>query len=391
MLACASSSAERLVLTTPADHRKKWWPGPNVREAQGVAVDGRLLVFGGYGYACVPKYVISDYRETPDARPRRKRGGGCGGYEIMHNATWSLEMPVMSARGELNGGGWTAKEPMPIQHMGVPQQGNTHMGNAVDEATGDVYLVGGLALAPGNYGRRGSHSVNAALVYHSRRNEWSRLPDLPEELLGGGAALLEGRLHFVAGGVFHSGMYHGDSSKHWALSIGDEKPAWRPLASSSYPRNHMAMVAHAGQLYAFGGQLLNQEACKNQAVLEAYDPRTDSWRTLAPMPVGRGHITPSSLSTPHGIVVLGGTVDKPPWDPDRCRTPGVPAASGLHFDAWTGVWTEFLESPAGPSQVCGFFPLRYEEGAAPLNQSLNQSMLVCSLSDHVDFRIATWL
>ena len=190
-------------------------------------------------------------------------------------------------------------------------------------------------------------------MYYSRSNHWARLPALPEPLLGGGAALLGGRLHFVGGALFRDGMYLRDSAQHYVLSLSEGHhheeghSGWQRLPGLSYARNHMALVEHGGRLFAFGGQLLNEEACMNQPTLEAYDPAQDRWETLAAMPAGRGHITPSSLSTPHGIVVAGGVVDKPRSGKAPCKTPGIEASAGLLYDFGKNRWSSLPGAPCG--------------------------------------------
>ena len=193
--------------------------------------------------------------------------------------------------------------------------------------------------------------------------------------------------------MFRDGMYLRDSAQHYVLSLYEEKRGWQRLPALSYARNHMAMVEHGGRLFAFGGQLLNEEACMNQATLEAYDSGLGRWETLAPMPAGRGHITPSSLNTPHGIIVAGGVVNKPRSDKLPCKTPGVEASAGLIYDLGRNRWESLPGAPRGPSQVCGLFELQHT------NHTLNagvggaehrhSTVLACALEDYVEIVFAS--
>ena len=160
--ACISKTGDASAALYPVSkwHRLRWHkPGPDVREPQGVAVDGRLLVFGGYVPSCVPAVVVNNWRAKPSDPPEKRTIGGCSRFNIMSNKTWSLELPSMGPSGEPVGGGWSEMRPLP---MGSQYQGNTHMGNVADPSTGAVYLVGGLALRRGEYGRLGSESISDA-------------------------------------------------------------------------------------------------------------------------------------------------------------------------------------------------------------------------------------
>jgi hypothetical protein len=74
------------------------------------------------------------------------------------------------------------------------------------------------------------------------------------------------------------------------------------------------------RIYAMGGQLLKQEGCSNQVRVEAWDPDTNTWEIRASLPHGLGHIAPATISTPHGIVVVGGAKDR---SGGSCSPPGA--------------------------------------------------------------------
>jgi N-acetylneuraminic acid mutarotase len=51
-------------------------------------------------------------------------------------------------------------------------------------------------------------------------------------------------------------------------------------------RGEVAAVAYQGKLYAIGGNVAGNAVPRN----EVYDPATNSWRELAPMPIARDHL-----------------------------------------------------------------------------------------------------
>src|ERR1700742_4853849 len=60
-------------------------------------------------------------------------------------------------------------------------------------------------------------------------------------------------------------------------------------------RGEVSAVVYNDKLYAVGGNVASNAVPRN----EVYDPATDQWRELAPMPVARDHL---------GIAVLNGKI-----------------------------------------------------------------------------------
>jgi hypothetical protein len=77
--------------------------------------------------------------------------------------------------------------------------------------------------------------------------------------------------------------------------------SWTLKAPMPAPRGETAAIALAGKLYAIGGNVLTVGApfAKSVPRNEVYDPATDRWRVLAPMPVGRDHL---------GLAVVNGKI-----------------------------------------------------------------------------------
>src|SRR5258708_40189705 len=76
---------------------------------------------------------------------------------------------------------------------------------------------------------------------------------------------------------------------------------WTLKAPMPAPRGETAAIAFGGKLYAIGGNVLTVGApfAKSVPRSEEYDPATDRWRVLAPMPVGRDHL---------GLAVVNGKI-----------------------------------------------------------------------------------
>ncbi|MCI0620391.1 MAG: hypothetical protein L0387_01730 [Acidobacteria bacterium] len=185
---------------------------------------------------------------------------------------------------------WTRIGDMPIAV--------THAGFAVDGDT--VWMAGGfLGDHPGK-------AVRDVWKYDTAGDRWTPGPALPEERASGGLALLGRELHFI-GGLKKDRQT--DSSDHWVLSL-DGDPKWTAKAPMPVPRNHMAVVAYEGRIYALGGVYGHDGISGDLAVAHVYDPLTDNWREVAPLRRPRSHFEPGTFIAGGRIVIVGGRSDK---------------------------------------------------------------------------------
>src|SRR5665811_2043779 len=80
--------------------------------------------------------------------------------------------------------------------------------------------------------------------------------------------------------------------------------SWAPRAQMPTPREHLAVVASDGRIYAIGGRASGDEGERFAAAAEVYDIVTDQWKTLPELPTPRGGFP--GVFTQGQVVVLGG-------------------------------------------------------------------------------------
>jgi N-acetylneuraminic acid mutarotase len=148
---------------------------------------------------------------------------------------------------------------------------------------GSLYVVGG-------YGRQGSPLRSAFVLGDGR---WRALPGLPEPRAAAGAAVVGGKL-YVVGGV----TLAADGGRTLARRMLVFDLARRRWQSSPgpRPREHLAVTAARGRVYALAGRLGGLDT--NLAVFQEYRPGA-GWRTLPPVPEARGGTA---------AAVVGGTI-----------------------------------------------------------------------------------
>jgi N-acetylneuraminic acid mutarotase len=134
------------------------------------------------------------------------------------------------------------------------------------------------------------------------------LPDLPIQRNHLAVVAIEGKV-YVAGGRFGAGF---NSERTAALEVYDPATnAWTARAPLPAPRGGVASVAADGCLYVIGGEGNYADPRGLNDENEAYDPRTDTWHSLAPMPtpthglVGAAFVN-GRIHVPGGSVTIGG-------------------------------------------------------------------------------------
>ena len=300
-------------------------------EAQGLAADGLLYVFGGF-------------------------------FTNAGGPTTTGQAHVYDPAADL----WLPLGDMP--------ELLTHAGQAADGPT--VYLAGGFV------GDHPGGSTEHVWVYDTVTDFWMEGPSLPADRGGGGLVRLDRELHYFGGATRVEGInVLTDFGDHWILDLGptdspfDDDFAWTAAAPLPNPRNHMGAAAVGGLAYAFGGQHGGNESSGNQASVHAYDPESDTWSQVDDLPEPLGHITASSFVMNGRIVVTAGvtnngkTANVVEYDPASdtwVALPDLPAArqspvsgiigdqmvvtggsqSGIETTTWIGVLTDRWDQPA---------------------------------------------
>lgn len=251
-------------------------------EAFGAFANGKLYVFGGY---------YGDPSYTPTQRA-----------DVYDPATNT----------------WMAIANLP--------RGLSHSGVAVDDD--NIYMAGGYPAQLDGTGQ--NFSTTAVWKYDTRTNAYTSMPPLPAARGGGVLVRIERILHYFGG----SDRSRRDAGTHWALDI-DAGTAWKTLAPMPTPRNHLGGALLNGKIYAVGGQNGQDARALYRSNVDAYDPSTDMWTAAASLPQVRSHHNASTFAMGGRIIAVGG----------ESAFSGARLANVTAYDPTTNTWTELEPMP----------------------------------------------
>jgi N-acetylneuraminic acid mutarotase len=253
-------------------------------EASPIVIDGRLFVFGGFS-------------------------------DVERNASGAVRVFDPATRS------WSTRTEMP--------GARTHV-NAV--------LVGRTVwLAGGFLGQHPGAATDEVLLYDVDADSWTRGPALPAKRASGALFLLGNRLHYAGGFLEDRDTPAAD---HWVLDL--DAPgvtrSWSPATPIPVARGHASVATTDGKAYVIGGTIRHDPHQLDISDVHRYDPSTDTWAAVAPIPAPRSHAEPSTFVWDARIWVIAG----------RQRPIGIEASPHVTvYDPASDTWTAHANLPVG--------------------------------------------
>ena len=290
-------------------------PGPNVSELVTGAENPVYEVCDpGQGEVREPDQPVQEggrwRREAPLPNPRDElRAAAVGGQVFIlngHGLTDEGEVTSISDVHVFDPATGTYSRapdtPVPLDH------------SAVVAYRGDIYVVGGDSNGEPSGG---------LWRYSPDQGEWETLPSMPTPRAGHAAGVIGDRLYAV-GGTTDSAFADFEEPALTSLEIYDfESGEWSRGPDMPTARHHFDATVLDGQLYAIGGRAPGDFSLDT---VERFDPDQGVWEPVAPLPLGTGGETATTL--PGRVVVAAGGDDLDGW-----VTPATWA-----FDPGEGQW-----------------------------------------------------
>jgi N-acetylneuraminic acid mutarotase len=223
--------------------------------------------------------------------------------------------------------------------LGDMPQGLTHAGCAYDDRY--IYVAGGYTV--NSAGTKQVFAINNVRRYDTVNKSWTSLPNLPSARGGGSMVLVDNELIFMGG----SDINRQDKSDVWELHLDDLDDGWTSIAALPQARNHFAAVSYNGDVYVLGGQT-GQDAGSvfkrdvwrlNRS--EHGGGQNYVWETRASLiNQARSHIAYAAFVHNGKIIIAGGETDS--------GTPNKPKLLNNveQYDPSTNKWSSLTPLPA---------------------------------------------
>ena len=313
------------IFITPVLAQGRWikltpFPEP-AEELLGASANGKLYVFCGLAPGWKPIGMVYEYDPAADKWTKKKpmplashhvsftehKGKiyAFGGFVLPQSGppAW---VPIDNAwEYDPASDSWRALAPVP-----------TKRGSPVAVSAGDrIYVIGDAVAGPGQsavHPQRPHTSVGTVEEYDPATNTWRQRAPMPtprNHMVGGA---INGKV-YVASGRVGAAFISGGSSNVGVIEAYDPATdSWsQALARMANARSAGAGAVYNGKLYITGGEYQEPGMMATFRSLEAFDPATNSWQTLQPMPVSRhglaGAVVGNRLHMVSGDVQSAGT------------------------------------------------------------------------------------
>jgi N-acetylneuraminic acid mutarotase len=267
-------------------------PMPTARqELATAALNGKIYAIGGYDSSGTPTNIVEVYDPATNtwssAHPIPRA--------LHHNSAAVAAGKLYSFGGpstqtfvydELNDS-WSEVASMLFFHALTP---------AVGVFNDKIYVAGGANGGVGN------SMQNQVEVYDPVANTWSALQSMRFGRNHCGGAFIDGKFYVVGG------------RRVRALDANEvydpQTNTWAPQAPLPTPRAGIGVAAVNGELFVFGGETFDPNGGGEvHGEVEVFNPATNTWRSLSPMPNPRHGIWASVIGNniflPGGGLVAG--------------------------------------------------------------------------------------
>jgi N-acetylneuraminic acid mutarotase len=228
---------------------------------------------------------------------------------------------------------WQERAPLPqaLGHVGVAELG------------GKLYAIGGFTADVH------MHPQSVALVYDPKIDRWSELQPLSSPRGSVAVAAFDGKLHIFGGRTSEKvvkrstpgvpDMFIGIGTVTTHEIYDPDKGEWsQSVPLPGPPRDHMGIAVVDEKIHVFGGRI--NDFRDLQARHDVYDPKANTWTSASPLPRPR---SAGAFTVLNGLIIYAGGECKPGGEiATRNAFEDVSA-----YDPKTDTWTTLTPLPQG--------------------------------------------
>ena len=253
-------------------------------ELYGSVVSGKFYVLGGFGVGGMAPGLVFEYDPATDRWARKKDMP----VKVHHQAQTPLNGKLYVFGGCLQGisgeGGttnawewdpvadsWRALAPLTVKRCSA----------VAEQVDGKIYLIGGLEPMENGKGTRVSGRNQ---MYDPATNTWTERSPMPTTRNHAMAGAVNGKI-YVMGGRLAAGNIPVTTNIDTVEEYDPATNLWSPVKERMLQvRSGGGWATCNGRIYVGGGEWITREFYAALRAVDAYDPATNTWEALTPMP-----------------------------------------------------------------------------------------------------------
>ena len=313
----------------PQGHWSKAAPFPQPEEElYGVAANGKMYVFGGFG-AGKPVGMLWEYDPATDkwtkkqTVPRPVHHSALAEY---HGKIYMFGGYVYNVDPNIPGGGWEPVDnvweydPVADSWKALTPLPEKRGSPVAVEVGGQIYVIGGAIPEPGSKEvairpSRAARSVGTNEAYDPETNKWMSRSPMPTARNHVFAGAVNGKIYVIGGRLtspFITVASNLDVVEEYdpVTNTWDGSGARTPMPT---PRSGGGWATYNGKIYVAGGEIQTRQLVGAFRALEAYDPATNSWSILQSLPIPRHGVATAVVGNKihfvSGHITSGGAPD----------------------------------------------------------------------------------
>lgn len=149
---------------------------------------------------------------------------------------------------------------------------------ATDRCLCSAGVLEGRLYAVGGWGS--GETLNTMEVYDDQNDTWTAAPPMIERRKGLSVAILDGYMYAIGG-------HNGPDDLKQVERYDPRTETWEAVAPMITGRACFGVGVLHGLLYVMGGRVHVADGFGGMAKCERYDPKTNTWESVASMPVAR--------------------------------------------------------------------------------------------------------
>jgi len=293
VIAAATSMAAGSVGTAraqaPAQGRVPQWvkaapfPVPE-EELYGSVINGKFYVLGGFGVGGMAPGLVFEYDPAGDRWTRKKDMP----IKVHHQAQIPLNGKLYVFGGCLqgiSGEGGTQNawewDPVADTWKALAQMDRKRCSAVAEQVDGKIYLIGGLE--PMENGK-GTRVTGLNQMYDPATNTWANRSPMPTSRNHAHAGAVNGKI-YVLGGRLGAGNIPVTTNIDTVEEYDPVANLWGPVKERMpQVRSGGGWAVCNGKIYLGGGEWITREFYAALKALDAYDPATNTWEVLTPLP-----------------------------------------------------------------------------------------------------------